>query len=481
MGVVYSPWIKCRHHLPLGTTIYMIIGFTGFQMYRKDQIFSHETERPTDSNLANPVNPANPGLWMLVVLICFSCGADSSRIGLDFFGGGSLDASYIDSATVRISTVKFDSLITSNADRILLGSNKDARLGRITALSYLQVNVADVDVLDDPKIVFDYLALVLPYDGYAYYDTTAAMTLNAHVVLEDIEPGEDDNIYNTSRFHTDAQPLGSVTFVPRPHQQDSVEIRLSSSFGQNFYQRAAAGDEVFQSNDEFLEYLKGFAVIPDTTGSSGIIGFKDASLRLYYYDRNVVPAEQKSISFKVNTANTSTRIIASRENPYLKSFRSYKDKVSSAYTDDESYIQSGAGLALRVDMPYLRDLKQLTNFYVTRAVLDVYTVRRSYNGLTALPETLRMYMADRRNSIYSSSSYEVSLLEDADLQRDTRYSVDVTGFVMSQMELQEFNENGLLFLLTDKDFRLGADRIYFHSKTHEYQTRLRIYYATVNE
>jgi hypothetical protein len=53
--------------------------------------------------------------------------------------------------------------------------------------------------------------------------------------------------------------------------------------------------------------------------------------------------------------------------------------------------------------------------------------------------------------------------------------------VQAQMELQEFNANGLLFLLPDKKFRLGADRIYFHSKTHEYQTRLRIYYATVNE
>lgn len=451
-------------------------------MYRKDQIFLHEIEWPTDSNPAIPENPKNPGLlfvWMLVSLVCFSCGADSSRIGLDFFGGGSLDASYIDSATVRISTVKFDSLITSSADRILLGSNKDARLGRITALSYLQVSVASVDVLDDPKVAFDYLALVLPYDGYAYYDTAAAMTLNAHVVLEDIEPRTDDNIYNTSRFSTDPQVLGSVTFVPRPHQ-DSVEIRLSSTFGQRFFQKAAAGDEVFQSNEEFVEYLKGFAIIPDTTGSSGIIGFKNASLRLYYYDRNVAPAEQKHISFGINTANTSTRIITTRDNPYLKSFRSYKDRVSSAYTNNESYIQSGAGLALRVDIPYLRDLKRLTNFYVTRAVLDVYTVRRSYNGLTPLPEKLSMYLVDRRNDVYSAS-YEVSLLEDIDLHRDTRYSVDVTGFVRSQMELQGLNENALLFLLPDKAFRLGTDRIYFHSKTHEYQTRLRIYYATVNE
>jgi hypothetical protein len=376
--------------------------------------------------------------------------------------------------------VKFDSLITSGADRILLGSNVDPRLGRITAMSYLQVGIESAVDLEDSKIAFDYLALVLSYDGYAYYDTSASMTLNAHFVLEDIEPFSGSYIYNTSRFKTDPQILGSVSFVPRPHQ-DSVEIKLSSAFGESFFRKAIAGDEELQSNEEFLEYLKGFAVIPDTTFSSGMIGFSSASLRLYYYDRNVVPAERKYISFPAGAGNTSTRIIANRTNPYLKSFTSHKDKLSSAYTDDESYIQSGAGLALRVDMPYLRSLKQHTNFYMTRAVLDIYTVRRSYNGLTAPPETLTVYLVDKRNDIYSSSTYTATLVEDVDLQRDTRYSMDVTGFVQSQMELQQFNENGLLFLLSDRDFRLGADRIYFHSKNHEYQTRLRIYYATVNE
>jgi hypothetical protein len=47
------------------------------------------------------------------------------------------------------------------------------------------------------------------------------------------------------------------------------------------------------------------------------------------------------------------------------------------------------------------------------------------------------------------------------------------------MELAEFNENGLVFSLSE-NFPVSVDRIYVGNNGVDYKTRLRIYFVTVN-
>jgi hypothetical protein len=422
---------------------------------------------------------------LLPVVFCvmlFSCGVSSSEMGLDFFKEGSLDVSFIDSATVKLSTIKFDSLITSGSKRMLVGSFLDSRLGRITALPYLQVGLPGVVSLVDANISFDYLALVLKYDGYSYYDTSARLTLNAHFAQQTIAPATGTDLYNTSHFTFDQNVIGSVSTTPRPHRKDSLEIKLPASYGQAFFEKAKAGDAVFSSQEKFLKYLKGFVLIPDTATSSPIIGLSTgAALRLYYLDKNEIPVKRKYISFPISASNFSTRIVTNREGSALSRLTSNKTRVPASMTNNEAYIQGGAGLALRVDMPYLRDLKQLSNFYITQAVLDIYPVKKSYSKVTALPKNLSVYTVNKQNAFYNTTASVATLVEDTDLQRDTHYSINLTTFVTGQMNTEQLNENALLFILDDTGFRLGADRIYFATPSYEYKTQLRIYYATINE
>jgi hypothetical protein len=422
-------------------------------------------------------------LLVLITVICFACGVGTSEIGLDFFKEGSLDVSFIDSATVRLSTVRFDSLITSGSTRMLLGSYPDPRLGRITAIPYFQVGWPGAIDLAHTNISFDYLALVLKYDGYSYYDTSSLLRLNAYFVTQTIAPAAPvTSLYNTSHYAFNPIAIGSAAIKPRPHRSDSIELKLPSSFGQALFNKAKAGDTDFASQEKFLKYLRGFVLIPDTTTSSPIVGIKSTSaLRLYYQDKNETPVKQKYISFLVSGGNFSTRIVTNREDSNLKKLTSYKTKVLAKYTNNEAYVQGGAGLALRIDIPYLRDLKQLSNFYITQAVLDVYPLRKSYNGATRLPNKLSVYTVNKQNTFFNTTAATALLVEDTDLQRDTHYSMDLTTFVKGQMDMEELNENALLFLLDDTNFRLGADRIYFASPSYEYKTQLRIYYATINE
>src|SRR5690349_20322095 len=165
------------------------------------------------------------------VLFCFSCGTDTSEIGVSFFREGALDISYIDTASVKLSTVRFEKLTTSNLSSILVGSNNDSRLGRISAAAFLKLNAA-ADDLEGVDATFDYLALNLNYNEYFYHDTTAQLTLRVHRVTSTIESdNEDGTLFNTSSFPFQFDPIGSVTFKPRPTKDDTLEVRLSDDLG----------------------------------------------------------------------------------------------------------------------------------------------------------------------------------------------------------------------------------------------------------
>jgi hypothetical protein len=415
-------------------------------------------------------------------MMLLGCNDEPSEIGAAFFNSGSLDISVIDSSTVDLSTIQLEDLVTSNTGAVLLGSVHDVRLGRITASVFFQAGVSSSISLDASNVEFAHAAVHLEYNGYSYYDTANTMTLIAHRVVEDIDLADDGYLYQSNEFAYDSDPLGKISFKPRPNRDDTLDIPVKDELGESIFSKIIAGHEDIESNDEFIDYLNGFAIVPDSSESSAILGFNSSSLsfRIYYWDKSQVPSLLKHISFTANDSYYHTNIKVNRNATGLTDLSSDK-KISSIQTDAVSFIQSGAGLALRIDIPYLRDLRQLTNFYVTRAILEIYPVKQSYNAFTPLPEVLYGYPANKSNELYSSTAYTALLELDYDLSRDTRYELDVTDFVNEQMNLQEFNENGLVFIPDENQFKTTVDRVYFAEPDSEYQTRLKIYYATINE
>jgi hypothetical protein len=419
------------------------------------------------------------GLIVGCIMIC-SCEPESPEIGSDFFTDGALDFTYIDSATVNLSTIQIDEIITSSASRMLVGTHRDEQLGQITATPYFQVTSTGDINFEDQNFAYDHLSLVLPLDHYSYYDTLLPLTLKVHRVTEDITT-ENGYLYNSTAFQIGNESLGSITLRPRPNY-DSIEIQLSDVLGQEIFQKAMNGSEDLTTAN-FSEYIRGFAVLPDTSSSACIVGLKtNPSLRLHYYDKSTTPITKKWLTFGVQTSSSLffTNVTCDRKNTNLEIMPSPKDRLSSRQTNESAYIQAGGGLALRVDLPYLRTLKQLDNFFVGRAILEIYPVRKSATRSTRLPTQLKVFKADKRNAIYESVEAMATLIEDIELGRDTYYTFDATEFVNVQMELQSLNENALIFTTDSETYPVSAERIYAAAPGYEYKTRLRIYFATVN-
>ena len=418
---------------------------------------------------------------VVVILVMTSCGVDSSEIGTDFFNEGALDFSYIDSSSVKLSTIRIENLTTNGGARMLLGAHVDEKLGRITASSYFQVVPPSGADLQYEDVSYDYIAIVLKYDHYFYYDTTANVTLRAHYVKEDMELDDDGTLYSDRTFAIDENPLGSLTFLPKPNRSDSLEIILSDDLGKELFEKLTSGSDQLSSSTEFLRYFKGLAILPDTSSSTCLLGFSiTPELRVYYKDKSTIPITDKYISFAASSSNiVQTNIHTNVQNTKLTTLKDTDKRLSSDETDEQAYLQAGAGLLLRVDMPYLRELKQIENFYPTQAILDDYPIRKSYSNVEPIPSSFVVYKADKKNNFYAQYGISATLLNDTDLDRYTRYTLDVTSFVKEQMELAEFNENGLVFSLSE-NFPVSADRIYAGNNGVDYKTRLRIYFVTVN-
>jgi hypothetical protein len=423
-------------------------------------------------------------LFVLAALAMASCGVDSSEIGTDFFNEGALDYSYIDSSSVKLSTIRVENLTTNGGARILLGSHVDDKLGRITASSYFQVVPASSNMnLEDEDVSYEYISLVLKYDTYSYYDTTASMKLNVYYVNEEMALDDDGTLYNDKTFSIDSAPLGSVTFTPRPNRTaDSVEIRLSDELGKDLFAKATSGSEQLSTSAEFLRHFRGLAIFPDSTSSTCLLGFAvTPELRVYYKDKSTIPITTDNyLSFAASASNIIyTHLYTDISDTRLTSLTETDIRLSADITDDQSYLQAGAGLMLRVDMPYLRTLKQIENFYPTQATLDIYPIRKSFDDQTPLPSSLVVYKADKKNNFYAQYGINATLLTDTDLGRYTRYTLDVTAFVKEQMALEELNENGLVFSIAE-NYPVFVNRIYAGSNGVDYETRLRIYFVTVN-
>src|SRR3954468_1735416 len=110
-------------------------------------------------------------LCACVIVAAVSCSEEASEIGSNFFSSGSLNMSAVDTITAVVSTMKYDSMVTGDATRLLVGYQEDKDLGATTSLGYFQIGVDYAFSIDKLFTSYSRSELWLVHDGYSYYDT----------------------------------------------------------------------------------------------------------------------------------------------------------------------------------------------------------------------------------------------------------------------------------------------------------------------
>lgn len=434
---------------------------------------------------------------MLFVLTLFSCGTDTDTgeftVGSDYLALSN-KVIMIDTVTVEMSTINFDSLVTSNRSRILIGNYDDPVFGKVKSDSYFQLSTTTYALNNTGSdtqavnYVFDSISMILKYDNYYYGDTTRVQTFNIHRLTQKVKPNTDDsNFYNNSTLAYDSQSLGTISFKPRPTEKDSINIRMNDEFGSALFQKIKKRE--ITDFDSFTEYLKGLVLVPDTSNSANVIGFNVSTSKVrMYYSKYQAEADEEPyiIDFTIaDVAKQFNSISLDRTGTILQNLPVSSSKLSSKLTNNQGFIQSGTGVACKIEFPNIKQFKNIaTNGAIVDAQLVLKPVNNSYSEKYPLADSLSVYVGDNLNRISStlvnsanSTVYGILNKKSDEFNENIGYTIPIGNFLQKEMLKQSDSRSSLI--LTLPSISKSVNRIVLGDQKHlNNKIQLKIYYIS---
>ncbi|WP_367755308.1 DUF4270 family protein [Flavobacterium sp. WC2430] len=397
----------------------------------------------------------------------------------------------IDTLTVDVSTINLDSLITSSQKRILVGNYDDPYFGKVKSDSYFQLSSSgytlntDNSDTDAPNYVFDSIRMILRPDKYYYGDTTKVQTISIHRLLQKVKPNVDDtNFYNDSSLDYDSESLGSVSFRPKPHSKDSVVVNIKDVFGDALFQKIKKRE--ITNFDEFTEFFRGLVIKTTTSGSSSIVGFNTASVLRLYYSKYLGNSDESLVKdFNILDATKQfNNISLDRSGTLIKDLPVFTDHLSSSQTGNNAFIQSGTGLACRIDFPNIKQLKYISDKgAIVDAQLIIKPISNSYSDSYPLVDSLRVFVADKLNRISGtlnstgSATYAILNTDTDEFNENIGYKVSIGTFL--QNEMIKKSDSRLSLILTLPSISKAVDRLLVgDQKNSNNKIQLKIYYIS---
>ena len=432
--------------------------------------------------------------FISLLSIAISCDSDeisSYNVGSEFLEN-EININVLDTFSIKSSTYKFDSIVTSSEGRVLLGHIEDEFIGKTTSSSYFQLSTSNFSI--DADATYDSIGFVLNYDNYYYRDTTVAQTYKVYKLAESVSSdNDDDNFYNTSTIDFDEMDLlgQSKAFTPRPNRaNDSIYISLLDvGFGETIFNEIQEGN--ISTEDEFLSEYKGLLIAPDNTINSHILGFNaqaienianNSSLRLYYSNNNDSDGEFHEdeltyLDFVILDGakqfnNISSDLTGTKIEGLGVAENETSDQVYSSDTNNQTVIQAGSGICSKFEIPGIDNIKKLSEYGSTlNAELIFNPSPGTFNEDYPLPQQLTVYIVDRNNEILEQLVDVDGIETFAELTRKnefaegTFYTVDVTAFVEAILASDQDLNYGLMFQMPE--YTKVVDRVILDDSSAE--------------
>lgn len=433
-------------------------------------------------------------LILVFGLTIVSCGTDTDGgefvVGSDYLAVNN-KVILIDTVTVEMSTINFDSLVTSNKSRVLVGNYDDPLFGKVKSNSYFQLASDSYSLISSTdteaaNYVFDSISMILKYDNYYYGDTTKVQTFDIHRLTQKVKPNtDDDSFYNNSVLSYSSESLGTISYKPRPLEKDSINIKMDAAFGEALFQKLKKRE--ITDFDSFKEYLNGLVLVPTTTNSSSVIGFNLSSKVRLYYSKYLGDAEDSFIKdFTVTDATKQFNAISlDKSGTLIQNLPASNSNLSSLLTNNQGYIQSGTGVACRIHFPNIKQLKYISdNGAIVDAELILKPVNNSYSEKYPLPDSLQVYVADKLNRISGTLNtsagktlYATLNKKSDEFNENVLYSLSVGNFLQKEMLKQSDSRSSLVFTLPT--ISKAVNRLVLGDQKHlNNKIQLKIYYIS---
>ena len=411
-------------------------------------------------------------LVSLIAAVFYTCDddGDSYDVG-DVFSDSRSVLGYVDSFSLRLSTIRLDSFITSGSSDIFVGYYKDEKVGNVLPETYLPIIFSSkTNIPEDSE--YDSLVVCFKPKGGWVGDTLQPKEVKIYEVLEEIKPkhyADQQQMFNHWKLNRSNAELATVSLEPNPTRGVVSWARMSDSLGQIWFDMIVNGDDAMDRNDYFEEYFKGICIVPQTTNCSWGLDFVTSStaiqqskavddavqfeIRLYY--RKPGDDEEGSyMTFIVNSSNPYKYVHFEndRTGTQFEDLQIDGDRVYSDESDNVSYIQTGSGMALRIDFPTLAGLNSASEYMsVVDARLLIKPREFSYDEEYQLPSTLYLAITDESNDLHSNVSNMDGSIVSSNIgylsDGQPYYVFSVLTFVRRFINMKIENSNNTLALI----------------------------------
>ena len=308
-------------------------------------------------------------------------------LGSDIFGDDQANLNYTDTLSLAATTVRNETTVRGSSRSIaykycMVGDMTDPVFGKIEAETYSKFSWAAASIPDfmGNLEILDSVVLQLAYYADGIHGDVAN-NFNFQVYKMTEEMSDTSDIMSDASYQVDATPLADINITPNPKDSlviiidDSTEIkrapalrvRLDDSFGEELLSFDTAQ---YATPTETLKHFKGLKF---TAGgpTSCLLNFDLSNAQTsvtLYYRKTSFDTISSELTFVPYTR------FAHMEHDY--SGTPIAEALANNATNDSLlYIQGMAGTDIRIDIPYIKNLKD--KVIINRAELEVFA---DYSG-----------------------------------------------------------------------------------------------------
>lgn len=442
------------------------------------------------------------GAILALFVTCDRTG-DSFLVG-DVFTDNRAVLGYIDSFSLQLSTIRVDSFVTSGNSDIFIGHFKDENAGNVTTETYIPINIASYTVIEEDDI-YDSIVICFKPKGNWVGDTLQYKEIKIYEVLEEIKPREDAEqqyMFNHQSLKYSDTELATVKIEPNPKVGLVSWARMSDSLGQKWFDMVKNADDAMFDNIYFEQFFYGICIVPQTTDFTwGLDFYSNNENALYSTEKLIEDAMEFEIrlhyrksgddeddSFMTFIAKPNsfqfTHFVNDRSGTAFENLEIDGGRVYSTESKNMSYIQTGSGMALRIDFPTLTSLQSASEYM---SVVDARLVIRphdcSYDDTYRLPTMLYLALTDESNDLFGNLSDITGNVVTSPVYNDATgapfYDFSVLPFVRNYLNNAIDNSMSIVVLPSNVENSTDFRRLVVDDNTKFGENvQLQIYYTT---
>lgn len=448
------------------------------------------------------------GLVATMFSMC-DAGGESYRVG-DVFTDTKTVFGYVDTFSLKMSTIRLDSFVTSGNQDLFIGYYKDEEIGNVYTETYVPIMFSAKKSISEYSI-YDSMVICFKPNGEWMGDTVLNRRVNIYEVQEEIKPQVIANrqyMFNNQRLQRSDECLATVDIKPFPRQGLVSWARMSDSLGQTWFEKLRVMDEEMASNVDFQRYFRGICIVPEATDYTWGLNFlglntstsydpnelsgyaeyaRQFEIRLYYRE----PGDMENDSYMTFVLNPNgymyNHMVSDGTGTAFENLQIDGDRVFSSESGHKSYIQTGSGLALRLDFPTLSELRASSEYMnVVDARLVIRPKDGSVDDTYKLPSTLYVAVTDESNDLYVNLTDMMGNVVsspiyygNAQQHEDPFYSFSVLKFIRSWIKKPTMDYSSLIVLPSDMENATTFKRVVMDDNTYFGENvQLQVYYVT---